>query len=127
MIKCEICENYFHADDIQFCPECGIELCPKCYQRHVLKCIAEKCNFEDEDDEEEESTILHICPNCEEQLALEQDQDGSARVYCPNCDFVKELNEKQLTELNQDEVEEAENNEDDDNSESNILVNEVDE
>lgn len=123
MTKCEICGLYFHADDIQVCPECDMELCQECYERHVPKCTAEDYSFDDED-YEDESTILHICPNCGERLELDQSQNGSARVYCPDCDFVEELNAKQLAELNQ---EEAENNENYDNSENNILANEVDE
>ena len=115
MIECEICGNYFHADDIERCPECDIELCPECYERHVSKCIAEKYNFDDEF--EEESTIPHICPNCGEELELDTDPDGSARVYCTACDYVKELDETQLAELKQCEDDDCEDdiqdNEDD--------------
>lgn len=104
MIECEICGEHFHADDIETCPECGIELCPKCYEKHVKKCIAEKWDFGDE--LEEESTIPHICPNCDEKLELDIDPDGSTRVYCSNCDFVEELDATQLAELDQDDEDE---------------------
>ncbi len=39
MIECECCEEYFHADEISSCPECGIELCEECFQRHVMCCV----------------------------------------------------------------------------------------
>lgn len=99
MIECEICGNYFHVDDIKNCPECDMELCPSCYEKHVVKCMAEKYNFDD--GVEEESTIPRICPKCQEELELDIDPDGSVRVYCSNCDFVEELDEEQLAELNQ--------------------------
>lgn len=101
MIECEICGKYFHADDIKNCPECDLELCPECYEKHITKCIAEKYNFDNEI--KEESTIPRICPKCEEELALDIDPDGSARVYCSNCDFVEELDSTQLDELNEDD------------------------
>ncbi len=110
MIECEICGNYFHADDIERCPECDIELCPECYEKHVPKRIAENV-FDDEF--EEESIIPHICPKCQKKLVLDTDPDGSARVYCPNCDYVEELDEEQLAELNQWEDYEDDYDEDD--------------
>lgn len=106
MIECEICGNYFHADDIENCPKCDIELCPRCYERHVPKCIADR--YSHDDGFEEESTIPHICPNCEEELELDTDPNGSARVYCPNCDYVEELDATQLAELNQCEDDDTE-------------------
>lgn len=113
MIECEICGRYFHADDIENCPECDIELCPDCYEEHVSKCMAEKYNLNDEF--EAESTIPHICPNCQEELDLDTDSNGGARVYCSNCDFVEELDEEQLAELNQcEDYEEYEDYEEDD-------------
>lgn len=42
MIECEICENYFHADDINSCPnpDCDYDdLCPECYDNHVTGCM----------------------------------------------------------------------------------------
>ena len=116
MIECEICGNYFHADEIEKCPECDLELCPSCYEEHVSECIAGNLDF---GDWEKESTIPHICPECQKNLVLDTDPDGSARVYCPNCDYVEELNEEQLAELNQceddyeDDYEEEEYEEDD--------------
>jgi len=118
MIQCEICGNYFHADDIERCPECDIELCSACYEKHVSKCIANGYCFDEEYRFDEESTIPHICPNCQEELILDLDPDGSARVYCPRCNFIEELDEEQLAELNQCEDDDSEDifsdNEDDD-------------
>lgn len=42
MIECEICGNYFHADDINSCPNpnCDYDdLCPECYDNHVTGCM----------------------------------------------------------------------------------------
>lgn len=102
MMECEICREYFHADNIEACPRCGLELCPECYERHVSLCMAEEW-FDKK--EREESTIPHICPKCGEELELALEMDGSASVYCPNsaCDFEEELDDEQLAELNGDE------------------------
>lgn len=98
MIECEICGIPFHADDINECPHCGIELCPKCYEEHIIKCISETFDF-DEYECEENSLIPHECPKCEEELQLDVNPDGSASVYCTKCDFWEDLNEEQLAEL----------------------------
>ena len=110
MIECEICGNYFHVDEIKNCPECNIDLCPECFEKHVMKCMAEKWDFGDEG--EREFLIPHVCPRCQTDLELDIDPDGSARVYCPNCDFVEELNEEQLAELNREDEYESEDSED---------------
>lgn len=102
MIKCELCGNYFTVDEIESCPNCGMELCPSCYENHVSKCL---CDEEDSSDEGG-SNIPHICPECGANLELDQDMDGSARVYCDHCDFVQELDEEQLKELNVPDLEE---------------------
>jgi hypothetical protein len=49
MIECENekCGRYFHADDIQQCPECGKELCEDCFQKHVKGCL-NKGNLDEE-------------------------------------------------------------------------------
>ena len=99
MIECESCERNFNSDDIRECPECGKELCPECYENHISRCILSGYNFDEE--YEEESLIPHECPNCGEKLELDVDPDGSARVYCSECDFIEELNKEQLAELNQ--------------------------
>ena len=98
MIECELCGRFFHADEIEECPVCGKELCPECYENHVSKCLLGEFNFDEE--YEEESLIPHKCPICKEPLELDIDSDGSARVCCSKCDFIEELNEEQLKELN---------------------------
>lgn len=100
MIECEVCGNFFHVDEIEECPKCGRELCPSCYEKHVTACMLDT----DEPAEQEmESTIPHICPDCGHQLHLDLEPDGSARVYCEQCDYVQELNVEQLAELQGDE------------------------
>ena len=67
MIECDICTNYFHADDIETCPECGIELCPSCYENHVTRCLSQSTADDDDDDDK----YPHECPNCGEDLELD--------------------------------------------------------
>lgn len=102
MVECEICGNYFHIDEIEECPKCGMELCPSCYENHVSNCLFEEYDSVQED--YEEGTIPHFCPNCEEQLTLDIDpsENGtvkSARVYCEKCGFKQELDDSQIREL----------------------------
>ena len=86
MIECELCENYFHADEINSCPKCGIELCESCYEKHVTECIAQGIF---EDDEEEECKYPHQCPKCGEELELDVSPGETSTIYCknPDCDF----------------------------------------
>ena len=39
MIECQLCEDYFHEEDIKECPECLKEMCESCYERHVPVCF----------------------------------------------------------------------------------------
>ena len=44
MIECEICGSYFSPDEIESCPNPGCahdDLCPCCYERHVVRCLNE--------------------------------------------------------------------------------------
>lgn len=58
MIECDVCGNYFHADDISDCPnqECTKEICEGCYQKHVSICISD--DFMDEYEEDRHSYII---------------------------------------------------------------------
>ncbi len=100
MIECELCGGFFDADDIETCPECGMELCPACYEKHVSLCIAG--DFDSVDEVFTESIVPHECPRCGQELQLDVDPDGSARVYCEKCGYIKELNDKEIAELNDD-------------------------
>lgn len=117
MVECEICGNYFHIDEIEECPECGIELCPSCYEKHVSNCLFEEYDSVLED--HEEGTIPHVCPNCEKKLTLDIDpsEDGtikSARVCCESCDFQQELDDSQIREINVTNDKENDDYDDDD-------------
>lgn len=103
MIECEMCKKWFPADEIETCPECGLELCPSCYDEHVTGCTLQ---MEKDVDDVIETSIPTICPECGSPLTLDPDPDGSARVYCENCDFCQELDEEQIAELDNGETEE---------------------
>ena len=100
MIKCEKCGNWFSADEIETCPECEKELCPTCYEEHVTECTLQI----DDDFDEEETSIPHICPQCGENLEPSVEMDGSMGVLCENCGYYQELNEEQISELNSSEL-----------------------
>lgn len=110
MIECESCKRYFHADDIEKCPNCGMELCEECFQSHVPRCLNPELF---EDDEEEESSIPHICPECGEELKLDIDSEESMRVICsnPDCDYQQQLTQEQIDELGTEDDEEVEDEE----------------
>ena len=103
MIECEMCKKWFPADEIEACPECGLDLCPSCYDEHVTGCTLQ---MEKDVDDVIETSIPTICPECGSPLTLDPDPDGSARVYCENCDFCQELDEEQIAELDNGETEE---------------------
>lgn len=97
MIECEKCENYFHADDVSACPECGLELCEDCYNVHIIRCINGNCDFED-DDCDYEDTLPRVCPHCETKLEIDNSYKGEyivSTLYCPNiectCDYSREM------------------------------------
>lgn len=39
MTQCELCEDYFHEENIKECPECLKEMCESCYEIHVPICF----------------------------------------------------------------------------------------
>lgn len=39
MIQRELCEDYFHEENIKECPECLKEMCESCYEIHVPICF----------------------------------------------------------------------------------------
>ena len=49
MIICEICEKYVHADDTVKCYGCGADVCYKCYDEHIKRCL--NPDIYNEDDE----------------------------------------------------------------------------
>ncbi len=85
MIECEICGGYFDLDDIEKCPECDIEICGKCYDKHVNLCIAESNEMRDEEDEDDGDKIPYNCPECGSEWEFSCDYDG-AFVLCTNDD-----------------------------------------
>lgn len=121
MIECEICGNYIHIDDMEECPQCGLELCPECYKKHMSAHAEEEFSLDIEQDEEE--IIPHTCPHCQDDLTLDTtdiDMGGAvvkAYVYCDSCGFSQELDESQLAEinrwLNEDENEDCYDNDED--------------
>lgn len=102
MIECEICGYFFHADEINKCPECDLELCEGCYEDHVTGCILEKYNVANY---EEEIAMPHVCPKCGEKLNLENDYDMH-KLVCENsaCDFEMDVTEE-LMRLEDDDDE----------------------
>ena len=90
MIECELCGEYFHADDIDACPKCGIELCEGCYQTHVTKCMLS--DFEDEENDNSCNKYPHECPKCGCELELDIGFNEPSKIYCtnPECDFEME-------------------------------------
>lgn len=109
MIQCEgMCGEYFHADDVRSCPECGIELCEECFQIHIKQCLAAD-SYEEDDDRE---TIDRECPRCGEELELDINVDGTSSLLCPNpkCDFEKDVTEE-LNKINIGYEEDEENEE----------------
>ncbi|HBG2133575.1 TPA: hypothetical protein KPJ62_003945 [Clostridioides difficile] len=90
MIKCDLCGRYFHADEIDSCPNtnCSKELCPSCYQEHVTICL--NSSFEDDDYAEEK--YPSECPYCGEELELDLETEGDTIIeylICPNSDCDK--------------------------------------
>lgn len=88
MIECEKCGRYFHSDDINDCPKCGIELCEYCYEIHVGYCLAEE-----DDDEEDDEKLPGECSNCGQNLVLDVDYDTST-LYCEDCDFEMDVTQQ---------------------------------
>ena len=88
-----MCKRWFHADDIEQCPECGLELCPSCYECHVTKCTLQ---LNDEDYIEAEEDIPHTCPNCGGILQPDFNFDGSIDIFCDECGFSNSFNQKQI-------------------------------
>ena len=99
-MECKICEVNFHVDEINECPECGIELCPTCYENHVTGCTLGE--WAEDYDDYEESTIPRECPECQNELLLDPDQDGAARVICEECNWCQELTSEQIAELDKE-------------------------
>lgn len=109
MIECEKCENYFHADDISACPECGLELCEGCYNEHVMRCI--NGNYDD-DDYDYEDTLPRVCPHCETELEIDHSYEGEyivSTLYCPNnkctCDYSYEMSKVHEDDVDLEEEE----------------------
>lgn len=98
MIECELCGGYFHADDIERCPNCGIELCPSCFKEHVVVCLNDDDNF---DDEMSDMRLPAECPQCGEKLELDIEfatngNGHTKRLYCVNeeCDYELDITNK---------------------------------
>lgn len=100
MIECECCEEYFHADEISSCPECGIELCEGCFQRHVMRC---GLNRDMDDNSEGLLNVPTECPECGEKLELDVDYDKTT-LMCPECDYDLDVTDefKNLEDDNED-------------------------
>lgn len=101
MIECELCENYFHADDIETCPACYLELCPDCYEEHVIDCLASH-NDNMNVYNYHKLSIPTKCPKCETTLEFDIHSDCSAILYCPDCDFTQDLDKELLEQIKQD-------------------------
>ena len=89
MIECECCGRYFHPDEINLCPECSTEVCPRCYDNHVNKCLT---NYND-DYERKVLDIPRECPECDSELELDVCYDNTTLI-CPNCDFSLDVTDK---------------------------------
>lgn len=94
MIECEMCENYFHVDDIKNCPKCGMELCESCFEKHVLDCL----NLDEDDIIENDESVPRVCPLCGEELELDINYSNSGEglileLICSNsnCDFMLDV------------------------------------
>lgn len=98
MIECELCGNYFHADDVKACPVCFLELCPDCYEDHVINCLAAQNDNMDGYDGFE-SSIPTVCPECGADLEYDINSDSSMTVYCPDCDFSQKVDEELLEQM----------------------------
>ncbi|MGL4850139.1 MAG: hypothetical protein ACRC28_14710 [Clostridium sp.] len=81
MIECEICGRYFHVDEIQECSECGVEVCGRCFEEHIKRCI----DFR-EDHEYEQCDYTDRCPGCDEKLEMDI---GYEKIFlmCEDCGF----------------------------------------
>ena len=87
MIECGICEGHFHPDEISNCPKCGIEICERCFEKHV-NCCGEDIHM-DEDEYEENDEIANLpreCPKCGAELELDTGYDETT-LLCPECDY----------------------------------------
>lgn len=87
MIECDICGCYFVPDEISNCPKCGIEICERCFEKHV-NCCGEDADMDEEeyDENNEIANLPRECPNCEAELELDTGYDETT-LLCPECDY----------------------------------------
>jgi len=98
MIECESCKRYFHADEIDSCPECGAELCEHCYQNHVKNCV-----FNNNFDDDSKGVLDSECPQCGKKLELDIDDDRSTLI-CNGCSYELDVTDE-LTDCEEEERE----------------------
>lgn len=91
MIECELCGGYFHPDEIRECPECGIEICEKCFENHVCACRQEDYIGEEEGDEI--TNLPRECPKCGAELELDTYYDETT-LLCSECDYQLDVTEE---------------------------------
>ena len=86
MIECEICGQYFHADEITNCPRCGVDICARCFENHIRYC-GDHVDMDDEDNENDEiANLPRECPECRSDLELDVDYDKTT-LLCPQCEY----------------------------------------
>ena len=90
MIECELCGGYFHPDEISNCPECEIEICEECFEKHVRFCGQED---DIEEDDDEIANLPRECPKCGAELELDIDYDKTT-LLCPECDYQIDVTEE---------------------------------
>lgn len=101
MIECELCGGYFHPDEISNCPKCGIEICERCFEKHVRFC--EESDDNDEyDDNDEIAKLPRECPECGAELELDVDYNKTT-LLCPECDYELDVTEE-FKRMDEDEL-----------------------
>lgn len=100
MIECECCRIWFNPDEIRKCPECDIEICGSCFDRHIQSCMGydENC-----DNPSVRLDIPKECPKCESELELDVNYETTF-LLCPECDFEIDVTDE-FNQLEDDEVE----------------------
>lgn len=101
----EKCPNHPDKNAVYTCHSCGKHFCELCLTESgdFYYCKSPKCQ------EEVKTSILPdlpeeiVCPNCSENLELEEKERVSRQVHCPECDSLIDFTTEPPTVINPEE------------------------